>query len=77
MKDTLITAQRKRTELITAGVCFLLAVLLNIGSIAYYKTPFYEVFTQIGYTLVIAAAFYVFWTACRLLIWCCRKALKK
>ena len=73
MKDTLITAHRKLVELKTAGVCLLLAVLLNIGCIIYYRTPFYEVFTQIGYTVVIALGFYVIWTAIRLVAWLFRK----
>ena len=73
MKDTLITAHRKLVELKTAGVCLLLAVLLNIGCIIYYHTPFYEVFTQIGYTVVIALGFYVIWTAIRLVVWLFRK----
>ena len=73
MKDTLITAHRKLVELKTAGVCLLLAVLLNVGCIIYYHTPFYEVFTQIGYTVVIALGFYVIWTAIRLILWLFRK----
>ena len=73
MKDTLITAHRKLVELKTAGVCLLLAVLLNVGCIIYYHTPFYEVFTQIGYTVVIALGFYVIWTAIRLIAWLFRK----
>ena len=73
MKDTLITAHRKLVELKTAGVCLLLAVLLNIGCIIYFHTPFYEVFTQIGYTVVIALGFYVIWTAIRLILWLFRK----
>ena len=73
MKDTLITAHRKLVELKTAGVCLLLAVLLTVGCIIYYHTPFYEVFTQIGYTVVIALGFYVIWTAIRLIVWLFRK----
>ena len=73
MRDTLITAHRKLVELKTAGVCLLLAVLLNVGCIIYYHTPFYEVFTQIGYTVVIALGFYVIWTAIRLIVWLFRK----
>lgn len=73
MKDTLITAHRKLVELKTAGVCLLLAVLLNVGCIIYFHTPFYEVFTQIGYTVVIALGFYVIWTAIRLIVWLFRK----
>ena len=73
MKDTLITAHRKLVELKTAGVCLLLAILVNIGCILYYHTPFYEVFTQIGYTVMIALGFYVIWTAIRLMVWLFRK----
>ena len=73
MRDTLITAHRKLVELKTAGVCLLLAILVNIGCIIYYHTPFYEVFTQIGYTVVIALGFYVIWTAIRLILWLFRK----
>ena len=73
MKDTLITAHRKLVELKTAGVCLLLAILVNIGCILYYHTPFYEVFTQIGYTVVIALGFYIIWTAIRLILWLFRR----
>ena len=73
MKDTLITAHRKLVELKTAGVCLLLAILVNIGCIIYYHTPFYEVFTQIGYTVMIALGFYVIWTAIRLIVWLFRR----
>lgn len=73
MKDTLITAGRKRKELKAAGICLLLAVLLNIGCIIYYHTTFYEVFTQIGYTVVIALGFYLIYTAVRLILWLFRR----
>ena len=73
MKDTLITAERKRKELKAAGICLLLAVLLNIGCIIYYHTPFYEVFTQISYTVVIALGFYLIYTAVRLILWLFRR----
>ena len=73
MKDTLITAHRKLIELKTVLVCLLLAILVNIGCIIYYHTPFYEVFTQIGYTVMIALAFYLLWTAIRLILWLFRK----
>ncbi len=73
MKDTLITAGRKKTELLTFLACLGLAVLVNIGCIIYFHTPFYEVFTQIGYTLVVALGFYLIWTAVRLIVWLFRR----
>ena len=73
MKDTVITAKRKKTELLTFLVCFGLAFLLNVGCIIYYKTPFYEMFTQIGFMLVFALGLYLIWTALRLIIWLFRR----
>ena len=73
MKDTVITAERKRKELKAAGVCLLLAVLLNIVCIIYYHTPFHEIFTQIGYSVMIALGFYLIYTAVRLIIWLFRR----
>ena len=73
MKDTLITAQRKKTELLTLLACFGIAFLLNVGCIIFYHTPFSEVFTQIGYVLVITVALYLIWTAIRLIVWLLRR----
>jgi len=73
MKDTLITAKRKKTELLTFLVCFGIAFLLNVGCILYFKTPFYEMFTQIGYMLVITLCLYLIWTSIRLIIWLFRR----
>ena len=73
MKDTLITARRKKTELLTLLVCFAVAFLLNVGCILYYHTPFSEVFTQIGYVLFITLALYLIWTAIRVIVWLFRR----
>ena len=73
MKDTLITAARKKTELLTLLVCFGIAFFLNVGCIIFYRTPFSEVFTQIGYVLFITLALYLIWTAIRLIVWLFRR----
>ena len=46
MKDTLITAHRKKVELLTWLVCFVMANLLNLYAIIAYKTSFLEVLTS-------------------------------
>lgn len=69
MKDTVITARRKKTELVTALVCFAAAFLLNVVCIIVYKTPAVEVFTQLGFVVSIAVVLYVAWTAVRLIAW--------
>lgn len=73
MKDTLITARRKKTELITALVCLGLAFLLNLGCILYYHTPATELFSQLGYVVVIAIVLYLVWTGLRLIVRLFRK----
>lgn len=77
MKDTVVTARRKRIELISLGICLLLAVLLNIGCIIFYKTSFTEVYTQVGFMLVFALVFYLVFTLGRMLWWCMRKLFGK
>ena len=73
MKDTIFTARRKRIELVTFLACFLAAFLLNVGCILFYKTPFSEVFSQLGYVTVIAVALYLIWTGIRLIVWLFRR----
>ena len=52
MKDTLITARRKKTELLTLLVCFVIGNLANLYAIVSYETPFSEMLTSIFYVLV-------------------------
>lgn len=74
MKDTLITAERKKQEIKCFGICFAAAVLINLGAIIHFGTPWYELFTQLGYTLLIALVFYALAVLIRLVIHWFRKA---
>ena len=76
-KDILIPASRIKTEIWTAVACLVIAVLINAGAILHFHTPFYELFTQIGYTVLIALSLYLVWTVLRLLRLLLRKAFKK
>ena len=53
MKDTLITAHRKKTELIWLAISLLIAVLLNIYAISHFKTLWKELYTQIPTVLIL------------------------
>lgn len=68
MKDLVIPAHRVKTEFILMASCLATAVLVNIGCIIAYHTPWYEVFTQIGFTCVVAAILYVMLLIIRLLV---------
>lgn len=58
MKDIVITAERVRKELTVVAVCFAVAFGLNIAAIIIYVKPWHEMFTQIGFVIVITAALY-------------------
>ena len=49
MKDTIVTARRKKTELITLLVCFVVSNLLHLYAIIAYHASFTEMITSIFY----------------------------
>ena len=59
MKDTVITAAVKRRELWIWLTCFIAANVGNITTIICYSTPWYEVFTQLGYVVALSVLLYV------------------
>ena len=58
MKDTIITAQSKRRELWILLACFVVANITNWVAIIRFSSPWYEVFTQVGYVLVTTVVIY-------------------
>lgn len=78
MKDTLITARQKKTELVTWAVCFLVANLINLYAILTYPhTSLAELVTSLGYVTVASLVIYAAWTAVRLLFYGLRKIIKR
>ena len=78
MNDTVITAAFKRRELKIWAVCFVAAILVNAGAILWFETHWVELFTQIGYVVVLAVLLYVVVAGVRLVVWgvkrlACRK----
>lgn len=47
MKDTIVTARRKKIELITLLVCFVVSNLIHLYAIIAYHAPFTEMITSI------------------------------
>ena len=69
MKDTLITAHRKKVELLTGLGCFVMANLLNLYAIIACKTSFLEVLTSFFYVIMFSCVLYVIWSVLRLVIY--------
>ena len=63
MKDTIVTARRKKTELITLLICFVVSNLLHLYAIIAYHAPFTEMITSIFYIIIFTFVLYAF---CRL-----------
>jgi hypothetical protein len=73
MKDTIITVKRKRIEIITLTVCFVIANLANLYAIIRYETAYTELLTSLGYVAVLTIALYVLWTVIRLIIYAVKR----
>jgi len=58
MKDLVISSNKLKKEILFFAVCFVAAFIINIIAVIIYKTPWYEMFTQIGYVLVITLVIY-------------------
>lgn len=61
MKDTIVTARRKKIELITLLICFVVSNLIHLYAIIAYHAPFTEMITSIFYIIIFAFVLYAFW----------------
>ena len=68
MKDIGFTKRRQKKELFIFGTCFAVGFLMNLISIIVFKTPWHEIFTQLGYVFAIAIALYLIIAIVRLII---------
>ena len=77
MKNTVITARRKKMELLTLLACFIIGNLANLYAIISYETPFSEMLTSFFYVLAFSGVLYVFWTILRILFYGMRSLFLK
>lgn len=77
MKDTIVTARRKKIELITLFICFVVSNLIHLYAIIAYHAPFTEMITSIFYIIIFAFVLYACWGILRLLFYGLRALFKK
>ncbi len=77
MKNTVITARRKKIELLTLLACFIIGNLANLYAIISYETAFSEMLTSFFYVLAFSGVLYVFWTILRILFYGIRSLFLK
>ncbi len=76
MKDTLLTARRKKTEIYTWLVCLAIAIGINVYAIITYNASFMELITSFFYVLAFSVALYIAWSVIRLGFYALRKGVK-
>ncbi len=59
MKDITITGRVVKRELAWIIGCFLVAFFVNVYAVVTYDRPAIELFSQLGFVVVIAAVFYI------------------
>lgn len=69
MKDTIITARRKKIELITLLICFVMANLIHLYAVIAYRASFMEMITSIFYIIIFTLVLYAFWGILRILFY--------
>jgi len=67
MRDTVITSRRKKIEIATLIFCFIIANLVNWYAINRFKTSYKELFTSLGYVIILTLVLYLLWTVIRLI----------
>ena len=77
MKDTIVTARRKKTELITLLICFVVSNLLHLYGIISFHAAFSELITSIFYIIIFTFVLYAFWGILRLLFYGMQALFKK
>jgi len=76
MKDIVITPKQIKKELLVLLVCFVLSFIINIVAIVVYKTSWIEVFSQIGYVIIISVVLYILISLVRLIVSGIKKLFK-
>ncbi len=69
MKDITIKGSIIRRELIIWGICFLIALLINVYAILVYNTSWSELFNTLHIVFLISLLFFGTTIIVRLLIW--------
>lgn len=78
MKDIVITSKTIKKERNIYILCFILSFIVNIIAIIIYTRPWIEMFSQIGYVIVISVLLYfLLWIPRLLLIGFCHFFKKK
>lgn len=77
LKDTVITADKKKYELLILLYCFIGANIFNLVGIIMYGSPAIELLTQLHIVLLLSLGFYFIVGVFRVLYWSVTKMIKR
>lgn len=68
MKDTILTVRRKKAEMWSLLVCFVIANIFHVYAIIKYEASFSELFTSLFYVLAFTIGLYFVWCVLRICV---------
>lgn len=77
MKDIVISGNIIRRQIIIYLLCFAISFFINVGAVICYNRPLTELFSQIGFVIVISIVFYALTVIVQLLIESIRYLLRR
>jgi hypothetical protein len=77
MKDIVISEKKIKREVFYLAGSFIFSFLLNVFAVIFYKTAWFEVFSQIGYVVIITLVLYLIITFVRVMWWLVKKLFKR
>ena len=77
MRDIVITSSRISKEMKVFLVCFILAFLINAGAVIGYVRPWTELFSQLGFVVVISLCFYLLSAFARILFFIVKRLINR
>lgn len=76
MKDITITGRCIRRETLWLSACFVIAFLINVYAVVSYHRHAIELFSQLGFVVVITVALYIAVAIVRVVIMMLRRAFR-
>ena len=76
LKGLYISPKRLKKEIAIFAICFIIGFILNIYAIIRFQTSWHEIFSQLGYVLLITISLYFIVFFIRLILFLIRKLIQ-
>lgn len=76
MKEIVISPKRLKKEITIFAICFVIGFIFNVYAVIRYQTPWHELFTQLGYVLLITISLYFVVVFIRFILYLIKNLIK-